>query len=302
MYHYVRDLGSSKYPRIKGMQTECFEEQIEYIRRKYTVMTFEELVAYVRGDLDAPTNACHLTFDDGFVDHYKIVMPRLVDRGLGASFYPSKAMLEGRVLDVHKIHFVLASCNDIKRMKRELLDELRTFADRYEIASERELIALHDRPGKYDDADTAFIKRLLQSVLPRELQLELLNGLFARYVTGDEKAFANELYLSLSQLREMAACGMGVGGHGYNHLRLGSSPDEIQELEIAHSKEMVELVCGGSTDWVMSYPYGDYDDRTISLLKRCGCIAGLTTRKGCVQDNARPMELERMNTNDIVPD
>jgi hypothetical protein len=30
MYHYVRDLKNSRYPQIKGLDINCFEEQLDF--------------------------------------------------------------------------------------------------------------------------------------------------------------------------------------------------------------------------------------------------------------------------------
>ena len=55
-----------------------------------------------------PANACLLTFDDGYRDHFEIVFPRLVGRGAGrgSSFPVARAARDHEVLDVNKIQFV----------------------------------------------------------------------------------------------------------------------------------------------------------------------------------------------------
>ena len=71
MYHFVRDLKHSRYPEIKGLESSDFIEQLEYIRRFYTVISMEELIAAASlGGNELPTNALLLTFDDGYADHF----------------------------------------------------------------------------------------------------------------------------------------------------------------------------------------------------------------------------------------
>ena len=114
MYHYVRDLPRTRYPRIKGRTIEEFEGQLDYIQRHYTVTTTRAVIEASRGGRPLPSNACLLTFDDGFLDHYTTVFPRLLARGLSGSFYPPAVVARGgRVLDVHKIHFILAATEDL---------------------------------------------------------------------------------------------------------------------------------------------------------------------------------------------
>ena len=41
MYHYVRDLPRTPFPRIKGMLTEDFRRQVEELPRRYEMATVE---------------------------------------------------------------------------------------------------------------------------------------------------------------------------------------------------------------------------------------------------------------------
>jgi peptidoglycan/xylan/chitin deacetylase (PgdA/CDA1 family) len=300
MYHYVRDLPNTPYPRIAGLLTSRFEGQLDYIERHYRVVGAEDVVHAVRGDASLPPNACHLTFDDGFVDHYETVLPRLAARGLRASFYPpAAAVLEHKVLDVHKIHFLLAAEPEITRIKGALLEALAKLRDQHALPSDGELYAHHARAGRFDGPDVIFVKRLLQVGLPEEVRRSVTDELFSRFVTDDEPGFAKGLYLSLPQLREMLAQGMSVGGHGYTHAWLGALSRTEQELEIRLTRAFLEQIHGAPPrHWVMCYPHGSHNPDTLELLRDNSCEVGLTTRVG-LSDLERPLELARLDTNDL---
>ena len=122
MYHYVRPRDRGRYPGLKVRSVDEFEGQLDYIVRHYRVCAMSEVVAAVRGRDALPANACLLTFDDGFIDHYATVFPRLVERGLPASFYPPVAAIESRrVLDTHKIQIILAVTTDHRALAERLL-------------------------------------------------------------------------------------------------------------------------------------------------------------------------------------
>ncbi len=300
MYHYVRDLPNSAHPRIAGLLTSRFEGQLDYIERHYRVVSAEDIVRAVRGGAGLPPRACHLSFDDGFLDHYETVLPRLAARGLPASFYPpAAALLEHEVLDVHKIHFVLASGPDIAPIKQALLEALAGRRRRFSLPSDEELHRLYARPGRFDGSDVIFVKRLLQVGLPEEVRRAITDELFSRFVSDDEAGFARGLYLSVPQLREMLDQGMSVGGHGYAHAWLGALPRREQELEIRRTRAFLEEVHGAPLrDWVMCYPHGSYNADTLEILARSGCAVGLTTRVG-LAELKRPLELDRLDTNDL---
>lgn len=133
MYHYVRPLAATRFPAIKGLDLALFREQLEFIRRHYTVIRMEELIAAVRshradGSWELPDNALLLTFDDGYADHYQYVFPLLDDYGWQGTFFPPACgILDGRVLDVNKIHFTLASVKDPDTLVADLFRELAPF-------------------------------------------------------------------------------------------------------------------------------------------------------------------------------
>ena len=109
MYHYVRDLKNSRFPEIKGLDLHLFVEQIKYIIRHYNPVIMEEVINSIENSDKLPPKAILLTFDDAYIDHYLNVFPILDANKLQGSFFPpAKAISENTVLDVNKIHFILA--------------------------------------------------------------------------------------------------------------------------------------------------------------------------------------------------
>lgn len=47
MYHYVRDLKNSRYPRIKGFDISEFKAQIDFFKAHFNIITMEQLIAAV---------------------------------------------------------------------------------------------------------------------------------------------------------------------------------------------------------------------------------------------------------------
>ena len=122
----------------------------------------------------------------------------------------------------------------------------------------------------------------------------------------DESAFSRELYMSIDQIKCMVDCGMHIGSHGYDHYWLSSLPKERQDFEIAKSIEFIEMVGGDPNSWTICYPYGDYNQDTIDLLKIHGCKMGLTTDVNVANisnnNNDAIFKLPRLDTNDLPKD
>ena len=299
MYHYVRDL--EPHPRLRALRTEDFEGQLEYVLRHHTPCSAADVVAASRGLATLPANACHLSFDDGFLDHFLTVFPRLEARGIPASFYPpARAVVERAMLDVHRVQFVLAAVEDPSGLAAEVFELVGRWRAEVPIPSDRELFHTYGRPNRWDPAEVIFVKRVLQRGLPEAVRSAVAAELFARHVAADEAAFASQLYVDLEQLRTMDRHGFEIGGHGYAHRWLEGGPFQEQAEEIDRTVSFLATVRGEPPrDWLMAYPFGSYDGTTLSILEGAGCALGLTTRVGLVEDLAAPLELARIDANDV---
>lgn len=304
-YHYVRDLARSRFPGIKGLDVAAFREQLGYIRRHYEVVSAQELMAAVarvrRGEpWELPGNAALLTFDDGYADHFGCVFPLLDEARLPGCFFPPvQAVAERRLLDVNKIHFLLASGADARILVGEVLRKVDKHREEMGIEPEEALRARWSRPSRYDPEEVVFLKRLLQTALPAGLRSRIVSELFAAHVTADECAFAEELYASADQLRCMVRHGMYVGSHGTSHVRLGFLPAEEQAAEIDRSLELLASLGTSLDSWILCYPYGDTSEPLLGLLRERRCAVGLTTRPALASSEDEPLLLPRLDTNDL---
>jgi peptidoglycan/xylan/chitin deacetylase (PgdA/CDA1 family) len=140
------------------------------------------------------------------------------------------------------------------------------------------------------------VKRALQDGLPDGLREELLDELFREHVTDDDRAFADSLYLTVDDCRELVRRGHEVIGHGWEHRRLGLLDEAAQREDVDRTRAFVEDV-GGT--WALCYPYGSRDATTLRLLGESGCAAALTTDpRRATRDDAL-LELPRIDTNDL---
>jgi peptidoglycan/xylan/chitin deacetylase (PgdA/CDA1 family) len=144
------------------------------------------------------------------------------------------------------------------------------------------------------------IKRLLQRELPVALRKRISDELFREYVTQDESGFSRELYMSISELRAMCAAGMYIGSHGYEHYWFDTLDKKNQEREIDLSLRFLQTVGSDIENWVISYPYGAYNDSLLGIVRNKGCKAGFMTEVR-IADLGRddPLIIPRLDTNDL---
>jgi len=302
MYHYVRELKHSRYQGIKGLSVDRFKEQLEYIMKHYHVISMEEMIASIKSDRGLPRDVLLLTFDDAYIDHFTNVFPVLDELGIQGSFFPpAKAILSHEVLDVNKIHFVLASADNKLELVEEINSMLDEFRSEYSLKSNGYYFKKLAAPSRFDTEEVIFIKRILQRELPEELRKEIIRRLFNKYVDVDENVFSREMYMSIGQIKCMKRHGMFIGSHGSDHCWMGALDSESQEKEIDLSLKFLRKIGCDPGEWVMCYPYGNYDDSLLSILSKSGCIAGLTTAVRIADIRSdNPLTLPRLDTNDVT--
>ena len=300
MYHYVRKIKGSAYPEIKGLEIEGFNRQLDYFQEGYNFVGADEVLRAIKSPKHKlPRNACWLTFDDGYLDHYSNVFPELISRGISGSFFPPVSPIRDReMLDVNKIHFILASTTDKVALKNELLEacHARDIPDGVIM----DYWNKYHRSSRYDNAEVVFIKRMLQTALPEDLRADITEQLFQKHVGMSEKEFADQFYMNKAQIGEMIDAGMHFGSHGFKHYWLNEITPDEQEIDLRKSLDFLEDLGLPPKDWVMCYPYGSYNEHTLRVLRDLDCAVGLTTNVATAEvPTTSPLTLPRYDTNDF---
>ncbi len=302
MYHYIRDLRHSRYPGIKGLDTALFRRQIEFLSEHFSVVTMEQVQAAVQDKAELPDHALLLTFDDGYMDHYTSALPILEEFGLQGSFFiPGKTFTTHCLLDVNKVHYILAGA-DISRLVEDVKQQMNYYrGQEFDYPETEELFREYARPNRWDSGETIFVKRMLQTVLPERLRGMISSNLFAKYMGITEEALACELYMTEDQIRTMKRHGMFIGVHGYDHYWLGKLPPEQMKRDVSHALEVMDEFIDRKC-WAMNYPYGNYSQDVLDYIQNRGVCVGFSTEARVARigtDN--PLALPRLDCNDFPP-
>ncbi len=302
MYHYVRDFARSWYPDIKGLDVAGFRRQLDHLTSRFQIVRMEDVIDAVRGTNELPPDAALLTFDDGYADHFDVVFPILHDRGIQGSFFPPVAPVrDGTLLDVNRVHYILASTDDPAPIAATIDEAVEASQENADVQTVADYRAAWAHPNRFDDAETIYIKRMLQTALPVDLRESVARDLFARFVSVDEATFAAELYMTRDQARHMVRSGMYFGSHGTSHVWLNHADDATRRTEINGSLDfLAELGMPTEDSWVMCYPFGGWDAELANLLREYHCTVGLTTRVATAKIGVDdPLALPRFDTNDF---
>lgn len=302
MYHYTRDLSHSRYPKIKGMDKSLFRQQIEFMKNYFNVVTMEQVIDTIEGGTEFPERALLLTFDDGYIDNYTFALPVLEEYGVQGSFFiPGKTFATHHLLDVNKIHYILASA-DMNELVQDVKKEMDYYrGSEFTYSTTNELFNEYAVASRFDTKETVFVKRMLQTVLPEKLRNIISSKLFEKYVGISEEQLAYELYMTEEQIRTMKRHGMFIGVHGYDHYWLGNLEPEQMKIDISKALEVLDEFIDNK-HWVMNYPYGSYNQNVLEYIKTKGACIGLTTEVRVADlEMDSPYKIPRLDCNDFPP-
>ena len=302
MYHYTRDLKHSRYPEIKGLDAGLLEKQLDFFKDNFNPVTMEQVIDAATKKTELPGDPILLTFDDGYIDNYTCAFPLLEKKGMQGSFFiPGKTFKEHKLLDVNKVHFILAASD-----KAKLIAELNRKIDHdrgseFDYPTVEELYNEYAVANRFDDKDTIYAKRILQTALPEKVRNLISSELFEEFVGVGEEQFAYELYMTEDQIRTLKRHGMFIGIHGYDHYWLGKLDKLQMQQDIENALNALDEFVDRNS-WVINYPYGNYSDDVISFARENGAVIGLSTEvrtADLLKDNL--FALPRYDCNDFPP-
>jgi peptidoglycan/xylan/chitin deacetylase (PgdA/CDA1 family) len=299
MYHVVRP-ASGLAATLKGLDVEAFRGQLEYIRAHYTPVNLFDLADAAEGLRSLPPRPVVLTFDDGYAVHREVVLPRLCETRTPAAFFPAaSSMVDGRVLDVNKIQLILALSRDIE----PVITAIDHAIDREAVTGGMSRTTYRRQwwiASRWDTPDVAYVKRMLQHALPERVRRPLIDDLFRRLVSADERAVAAELYMSVDAVRDMQQAGMSIGAHANRHLRLPTLSRDEQETEIDGALRVLDAVGLPRHRFAFCYANGDYNSDSIDLLRARECRLACTTQPDLARiAHDGLLTLPRIDTNDL---
>jgi len=300
MYHYVRNIKKSKYPNLKGLEFSDFRKQIFYLKKNFNILSNNQFIEILNSRKIPKKKSILLTFDDGYRDHFEYVFPFLKKQDVSAVFYPPIMCVRNKaVLDVNKIHFILAK----EENRDKILDLIFLYVKKILNKNPQQIgIEKINLLSRYDDKKTILIKILLQHHLPLPYRKKIVDKIFKHIVNYSEEEFSKILYMNKNNIQELYKNNFSIGSHGYNHYWWEKINKNEQEMEIKKSIDYFKKIKVFDKNFSVCYPYGSYNLQTLNLLKKYKIKFALTTRVGSVNKKniKKVYELPRFDTNDFI--
>lgn len=258
-----------------------FRWQMRLLARHFHPLPLDEAVSRLRnGTLSA--RAVSVTFDDGYADNVTVAMPILREESVPATFFIAAGYLNGGRM------FNDTVIETVRRLPAGEVDLTEEGAGVRRIESDA------DRVGLYTD----LIRGL--KYLPPEERNARAEALADR--SGVRPP--TELMMTTEQLRELAAAGMGIGGHTLTHPILTRVDRDTARREIGEGKVQLEALLNRPVT-LFAYPNGrpgqDYAPEHVKLARDCGFQAAVSTGWGTAGRDTDPFQLPRFTPWDRTP-
>lgn len=255
----------------------AFDAICVWLKTWFQVLPLPQAVQRL-GDGALPPRAASITFDDGYADNHDLALPILQRHGLPATVFVANGYLDGGRM------FNDSVIETIRRAPPGALDLRDTAAGelgRLDLSS--------------NDARRRAIAVLLQTVKPWPVArrdafcLELQRRAAVRELPAD-------LMMSSAQVRALHRQGVTIGAHTVSHPILAELDDEQALAEITQSRRALQALVDDPID-LFAYPNGrpdiDYSARTVSLVRRAGFAAAVSTAAGVCTAASDPLQLPR---------
>ena len=296
MYHSISEPDID--PWELSVSPSNFEQQLQILQNSFKVSSVSDIaLSLQKGRLKNKTVA--LTFDDGYRNNFQIAAPLLEKYNVPATFFITNKLGE------EKMYWWDSLANLILRtsvLPADFEITIREKTINYSIGEEsvlneyleqlhRKWVATDPPPTKRSEL---FYKlwELMQPLPPDEIEqiLQLVKNWTG---TTQTVLFPDTSLVKEEELKKMANHRLiDIGIHTVNHIALGYHSAQVQETEIFQNKNLLEQIINRQITTI-AYPYGEYNDTTLNIVKNTGLRAGVTVEYNVVNNYANPFKLGR---------
>jgi len=266
LYHSISSPNteiSFLHHKVISAAPEIFERQINYLRKKYNIISLEHYVSMRASDQIIPKKSVILTFDDGYYDNFKYAYPILK-----ATHTPATIFISPGLIDSQKSFWSNELASGILRSKLSSITvgKLR----KYDLSTRQAKLRAADQ---LIDQIKGFKNEQIQQTVDRILeQLHLESNIPS----------SPQPYLSWEQIRTMAQNGISFGAHTLSHVNLCKVSSSTARKEIEASKQRIETELNIPVK-SFAYPFGGMDcfnDHHTNVARDVGFSCACTTLFG----------------------
>lgn len=275
MYHRVltsEEVASQAVQPGMYVLDTIFAQQMDFLKRSFTVLSFRELLALWRDEMwDEHARYCVITFDDGWLDNYRHAYPVLKRLGLPATiFLPTDYVGSDQWFWPDQIAYLLRTAHvdalgvkQVERIKGLLFELLGVSGE-----SLMEVV-LHE-----EGAADQLIDRCKTL---RKDQIQTLVNTLA--VDLGVSLPVGRVVVNWDEVREMSQGGISFGSHSCSHRIMTTITSSEVSQELVQSGQILERA-GINYIPVFCYPNGNSNAEIQAQAKAHGYEAAVSVQAG----------------------
>lgn len=294
MYHRVADVAVD--PWELAVSPKNFEEQIQLLTKNFHVIPVPELLTNLQQKKLAANSVC-VTFDDGYADNYLFAKPLLERYKCPATFFiPSHFTGQQQPFWWDELQAVLLSAPQLPQLfQMSIQDEAIRFDLGDDSASTGEQEQKHQAwawPAEPPTQRCVLYIKIWEQLKPLPYA-EIQNALTEIKIWAGYSPVFPEALLPMhgEQVAHLSQNPLfDIGLHTATHPALAYHPEEMQYGELAENKKALQKF---EPINVVAFPYGNYNNSTLSVLRKQRIAASFTTEERKLTTKANPLCLGR---------
>jgi peptidoglycan/xylan/chitin deacetylase (PgdA/CDA1 family) len=296
MYHSISEPGID--PWELAVSPLNFEKQLQVLQKIYKVSSVGDIVSRVqKGRLKNKSIA--LTFDDGYSDNIENAKPLLEKYNVPATFFITNNFGEGKIYWWDRLaSLVLRTPVLPSDFNITIRGEIFNYSIGEESTLNEYLEQLHRRwvapatPPTKRSALYYKLWQLMQPLPPAEID-NLINEIKNWGSVNVEVILPGTSLITEEQLRKLSSHHLiDIGLHTANHVALSYHSAFTQEAEICQNKKQLEQIINKEISTI-AYPYGEYNNTTLDIVKKMRLQAGFTVEYNIVNRDSNPFQFGR---------
>jgi len=222
-YHRLGDAETAQFdPNLYSCSPEDFRSQLGFYRENFQLINLEELNQLIISGKPLDDRYALITFDDGYVDNYRLAYPELRAQNASAIFFVVIDYADNQILPWwDKVAWLVRNS-----------EHSSVHLDHW-----KDPVALDGMPAKQS------IREVLKNIKADTTHSIDENVAMLGHALGesDQPPVPDvEPFISWSQLREMQNGGMDIGSHTHSHRILAHLTERDQAFELQASKARLE--------------------------------------------------------------
>ncbi|MCW3109271.1 MAG: hypothetical protein JWQ09_3777 [Segetibacter sp.] len=299
MYHRIADVQID--PWQLAVSPKNFEEHLQVLTHTFKIVPVDSLIRNVKTK-SISAKSVAITFDDGYSDNYYYAKPLLEKYGCPATFFIA-SYFTGKEKEYwwDELESILLHS---PRLPQTLCLEINDFKLEYHLGNSEGLTdeeRLKQSRWKWPEVPPTkrcelYLKvwEHLKPLLLAEIDLVLKE---LREWAKTAEVHKESFPMTEKQVIKLGSNSLfNVGVHSFTHPALSLHCRDVQYKEIAESKSFLQNSRVNFSN-TMAYPYGNYNDETISVVREQKFDAAFTTEELLITRRSNMYKLGRFQVN-----